>query len=88
MTLFKLYNLLYNGLNISHVKLYFIMNDFWTNILRYPRFFISSLVGLILVILSPFRNLFKNSKSRILLIIFSIVFFLSLYLIIKTMVGL
>jgi hypothetical protein len=64
------------------------MNDFWTNILRYPRFFISSLIGLILVILTPFRNLFKNSKSRILLIVFSIIFFLSLYLIIKTMVGL
>jgi len=64
------------------------MNDFWTNILRYPRFFISSLIGLILVILTPFRNLFKNSKSRILLIVFSVIFFLSLYLIIKTMVGL
>ena len=60
------------------------MNDFWTNILRYPRFFISSLIGLILVILTPFRNLFKNSKSRILLIVFSVIFFLSLYLIIKT----
>jgi len=64
------------------------MNDFWTNILRYPRFFISSLVGLILVILTPFRNLFKNPKSRILLIFFSVLFFVCLYLILKTMVGL
>jgi hypothetical protein len=64
------------------------MNDFWTNILRYPRFFISSLVGLILVILTPFRNLFKNSKSRIFLILCIILFFVSLYLILKTMVGL
>ena len=57
------------------------MNDFWTNILRYPRFFISSLVGLILVILTPFRNLFKNPKSRIILIIFSVLFLVGLYLI-------
>ena len=45
------------------------MNNFWTNILRYPRFFISSLVGLILIILTPFRNLFKVPKLRIILIL-------------------
>ena len=64
------------------------MNDFWTNILRYPRFFISGLVGLILVILTPFRNLFKNPKSRIILIIFSVLFLVGLYLILINMVGL
>lgn len=45
------------------------MNNFWTNILRYPRFFISSLVGLILIIITPFRNLFKIPKLRIILIL-------------------
>jgi hypothetical protein len=64
------------------------MNDFWTNIVRYPRFFISSLVGLILVILTPFRNLFKNPKSRVILILFSVLFIISLYLILINMVGL
>jgi hypothetical protein len=64
------------------------MNDFWTNIVRYPRFFISSLVGLILVILTPFRNLFKNPKSRVILIVFSVLFLISLYLILINMVGL
>ena len=39
------------------------MSDFWKNISRYPRFFISSLAGLILVILAPFRNLFKTKKK-------------------------
>jgi hypothetical protein len=43
------------------------MNDFWNNISRYPRFFISSLAGLILVILTPFKNLFKIKKFRIVL---------------------
>nr|QXM17315.1 hypothetical protein Ycf33 [Chaetoceros costatus] len=64
------------------------MNDFWTNILRYPRFFISSLVGLILVILTPFRNLFKNPKSRIVVILFGSIFLISLYVILINMVGL
>jgi hypothetical protein len=64
------------------------MNEFWTNILRYPRFFISSLIGLILVILTPFRNLFKNPKSRIILLVFIILFIVSLYTILVNMVGL
>lgn len=64
------------------------MNDFWTNIFRYPRFFISSLIGLVLVILTPFKNLFKISKLRIFLILFLLLFFISLYNILINMVGL
>jgi hypothetical protein len=64
------------------------MNNFWTNIIRYPRFFISSMIGLILIILTPFRNLFKTPKLRWILIMFSLIFILSLYFIIRTMVGL
>lgn len=64
------------------------MNDFWTNIFRYPRFLISSLIGLILVILTPFKNLFKVSKLRIFLILFLLLGFTSLYLILRNMVGL
>ena len=64
------------------------MNDFWTNISRYPRFFISSLAGLILVILTPFKNVFKVPKLRIFLIISFFLFLLLLYLIIQNMSGL
>jgi hypothetical protein len=64
------------------------MNDFWTNILRYPRFFVSSLIGLLLVILTPFRNLFKNPQSRIFVIAFLLFFGIALYVILKNMVGL
>ena len=63
------------------------MNDFWTNISRYPRFFISSLIGLILIIVAPFRNLFKIKKFRF---IIPIIFFGTigaLYLIILNMTG-
>ena len=63
------------------------MNDFWDNILRYPRFFISSLAGLILVILAPFKNLFKVKKFRILLPLFIIIFLVLLYTIILKMTG-
>jgi hypothetical protein len=64
------------------------MNNFWTNIVRYPRFFISSMIGLVLIILTPLRNLFKTPKLRLFLILFILVFILSLYFIIRTMLGL
>ena len=64
------------------------MNNFWTNIVRYPRFFISSMIGLVLIILTPLRNLFKTPKLRLFLILFILVFILSLYFIIQTMLGL
>ena len=65
-----------------------IMNDFWNNISRYPRFFISSVIGLTLIIITPFRNLFKVPKFRILLILLTVGIILLLYLILKNMVGL
>ena len=64
------------------------MNNFWTNIVRYPRFFISSMIGLVLIILTPFRNLFKAPKLRWFLILFSLIFILGLYFIIRNMVAL
>jgi len=64
------------------------MNDFWNNISRYPKFFVSSLIGLILVILAPFKNLFKVSKLRGLVVLFFVGFTLFLYVIIKKMVAL
>jgi hypothetical protein len=64
------------------------MNDFWNNISRYPRFFISSLAGLILVILTPIRNLFKIKKFRFLVPVLFLLFILILYFIILNMTGL
>ena len=63
------------------------MNDFWNNISRYPRFFISSVLGLALVIITPFRNLFKISKLRILLIILFLTMIGLLYVTLKNMTG-
>ena len=64
------------------------MSDFWNNISRYPRFFISSVAGLILVILAPFKNLFKIKKLRIIVPIIFVLFITVLYLIIQNMTGL
>ena len=64
------------------------MSDFWNNISRYPRFFISSLAGLILVIISPFKNLFKIKKLRIFVVLGFIFFIGILYTILISMVGL
>nr|YP_009686210.1 hypothetical protein [Halamphora calidilacuna]QDR24956.1 hypothetical protein [Halamphora calidilacuna] len=64
------------------------MSDFWTNVSRYPRFFISSLVGLILIILTPFRNLLKVKKFRIFFPLILIGFLVSLYFILVNMTGL
>jgi len=64
------------------------MNDFWNNIARYPRFFISSLAGLILIILAPFKNLFKIPKFRVVIVISFLLISICLVLTIKTMIGL
>ena len=55
------------------------MNDFWTNIIRYPRFFITSLLGLILIIIKPFIKVLKTSKLSIFFIIFILILIISLY---------
>jgi uncharacterized membrane protein len=64
------------------------MNDFWNNISRYPRFFISSLIGLILVIITPLRNFFKKKKFRFVLPFFLILLFIAFYKILASMTGL
>ena len=63
------------------------MNNFWNNIARYPRFFISSVAGLLLIILTPFKNLFKKRNSRIFVIISFFISIGILYNIIRIMTG-
>lgn len=38
--------------------------DFWDNILRYPRFFLSSMLGLFLVVVTPLIKLFKELPNK------------------------
>ena len=66
----------------------FRMNNFWNNVLRYPRFFISSVAGLIIIILTPVKNLFKIRKLRFFLVIFLLLFIAILYGVIVNMTAL
>jgi hypothetical protein len=61
------------------------MDNFWENLRRYPSFFISSFTGLILVILTPFKKLFKIPKLRIFTFSCIILLLIALYFILKTM---
>ena len=45
------------------------MFEFWENVIRLFRFFISSLTGLILVIIKPFINLYNNPITFLILIL-------------------
>jgi hypothetical protein len=63
------------------------MNDFWNNISRYPRFFISSVAGLIFVILAPLKNLLKVKNFQYIVPVVFILVFITLYKIIMIMAG-
>lgn len=64
------------------------MPEFWENVLRFPRFFISSMLGLVFIIIGPFLNLLRRPQTAILfvVIILSSLIFISLTL--KAMLSL
>jgi hypothetical protein len=64
------------------------MENFWNNVLRYPRFFISSVAGLIIIILTPFKNLFKIRKLRVFLVVFFVLALGLLFSVIVNMTAL
>nr|YP_010471044.1 hypothetical protein Ycf33 [Synarthrophyton patena]UVF62873.1 hypothetical protein Ycf33 [Synarthrophyton patena] len=64
------------------------MYIFWDNILKFPRFLISVLIGFFLTTFKPFFELLRDKKNRIILII-TISFSCTLFLkILKLMLGL
>lgn len=64
------------------------MPDFWENVIRFPRFFISATIGLIFTIIGPFLNLLRRPQTTMLfvVVIVSIILFISLTL--KAMLNL
>ena len=60
---------------------------FWDNLLRYPRFFISSMFGLILVLLNPFINQSKKFKGKVIFFFFFSII-ITLFYILKEMFSL
>lgn len=60
---------------------------FWDNLLRYPRFFISSMIGLILVLINPLIVLLKKFDDKKLIYIFFISVLIALFCILKEMLN-
>ena len=63
------------------------MPDFWENVLRFPRFFISSVIGLLLTILGPFLNLLNRPKTTVIFIILSVMSLTVLTVTLRLMLG-
>nr|YP_010988234.1 hypothetical protein UYM82_pgp145 [Rhodochorton tenue]WOK79430.1 hypothetical protein [Rhodochorton tenue] len=63
------------------------MNIFWDNISRFPRFVISVFIGFFLTTVNPVFRLLTNEKTNYLISALLIVFSLSLYVILKLMLG-
>nr|YP_010185310.1 hypothetical protein Ycf33 [Ishige okamurae]QVJ99654.1 hypothetical protein Ycf33 [Ishige okamurae]WAM64090.1 hypothetical protein [Ishige okamurae] len=59
---------------------------FWDNLLRYPRFFISSVVGLVLIILNPIIVSLKKFQNEKLIFLIIFTCLITLSYIIKKMV--
>lgn len=66
---------------------YLTMPDFWENVLRFPRFFISSVIGLLLTILGPFLNLLNRPKTALIFIALLFIFVILLVITLKSMLG-
>ena len=64
------------------------MNIFWENVFRYPRFLITSVSGLIIILLSPLLKLEKkNLFSQIFVLLVLIVSLVTLSLILNAMLN-
>nr|YP_011005819.1 hypothetical protein V2481_pgp014 [Cymathaere triplicata]WAM62823.1 hypothetical protein [Cymathaere triplicata] len=60
---------------------------FWDNLLRYPRFFISSMLGLILILLTPIIEQLKKFNDKKIIYFFLISILITLFCILKEMLG-
>lgn len=64
------------------------MFNFWENIARYPRFFISAMLGLTLIITTPFQGLLRNTTGKVIFISCFITLSLVIAFILKNMLDL
>ena len=60
---------------------------FWDNLLRYPRFFLSSMIGLILIIINPIVGILKKFDDKKIIYIFFIGILITLFCILKAMIN-
>nr|YP_011006099.1 hypothetical protein V2484_pgp014 [Dictyoneurum californicum]WAM63103.1 hypothetical protein [Dictyoneurum californicum] len=60
---------------------------FWDNLLRYPRFFISSMLGLVLILLTPIIEQLKKFNDKKIIFFFFISILITLFCILKGMLS-
>ena len=60
---------------------------FWDNLLRYPRFFISSMIGLILIIINPVISQLKKFGDKKIIYLFLSIFLIALVWVLKEMLN-
>ena len=60
---------------------------FWDNLLRYQRFFISSMLGLILILLTPIIEQLKKFNDKKIIYFFLISILITLFCILKGMLS-
>nr|YP_009505274.1 hypothetical protein Petal_129 [Endarachne binghamiae]AXC47229.1 hypothetical protein Petal_129 [Endarachne binghamiae] len=60
---------------------------FWDNLLRYPRFFLSSMIGLILILINPIVVILKKFDDKKIIYIFFISVVVTLFCILKAMLN-
>ena len=60
---------------------------FWDNLLRYPRFFLSSMIGLILIVINPIIGILKKFDDKKIVYVFVIGVLITLFWILKAMLN-
>lgn len=62
---------------------------FWKNVSQFPRFFITSLLGLVFILLSPVLQQAKKSKlNKLLTVLFFVTLVFALFMILNAMFNL
>lgn len=61
--------------------------NFWDNLLRYPRFFISSMIGLFLILITPIIKLSKEIPNKKLFLLIFCLCLVGLFWILNQMIN-
>jgi hypothetical protein len=64
------------------------MPEFWENVFRFPRFFISSMLGLVFIIVGPFLNLLRRPQTTLIFIVITTLTLTFISLTLKAMLNL
>jgi hypothetical protein len=66
----------------------FTMNDFWQNVSRYPRFFVTIILGIFFAVAEPIMPLLKRPTTAVALVAAFVAGFVFLFFTLRAMLGL